>query len=191
MPTMLEALQQSRGARVLGVILGCLALLAAPLSYWWFDKANVAGNATLPWPAASGTLTSVDIKLTGKRVYTMTIAYTYTVEGATYGGNRVRAVDEKYSSPSGALAVLSKATASPLTEDNLSDVERGVGITAHYNPANPGESVLLTGAGGSKLMVWLAPVLFAGGGIWMLILVVRARAQLAPAPARRPSQFPR
>lgn len=171
---------QSSGPLV-GLLIG--GLLAAG---GWFTAFSIGkplrdrAAASVAWPTADGRINRAEIerfKERGKTLYSADVAYEYAIDGRTYQGDRVWFGDAGRSSDQ---RVWQRA------------VERypaGKAVKVHYDPADPGESVLEPGATWSGSLVYLIGLGFLGlGGVILLsslLPLLVAVAALAGGAGRR------
>lgn len=105
------------------------------------------------WPTADGVITvsqftSNTDRDSGSTTYGASIAYDYTVNGASYTGSNVHFGQYSTSDPSYGRSIVNRY---PL----------GKQVMVYYDPDNPSESVLEPGAGWSSFMVAGIGILFA------------------------------
>jgi len=113
------------------------------------------GKGSGSWPVARGKITyaqAVPQKVKKSQEYRASLKYTYTVNGSSYTGRRITASDVY-------LKTLSSAN------DILRKYPVGGEVSVHYDPANPGTSLLESGI---KKNVY---VLFGGAALCILFAV--------------------
>ncbi|GAB4519639.1 MAG: hypothetical protein OHK0046_28810 [Anaerolineae bacterium] len=108
------------------------------------------------WPTVEGRVTQSWVQKLedseGKITWEPRVIYTYTVDNRAYEGNWLQFGSSRYGT-------------SQTAEERLQNYELGRGITVHYDPSNPGNSVLEKHLGNS---VWFFFIL---GSAFFLPLV--------------------
>ena len=121
------------------VILLVFGLIFGGFGYYKYNM----GKESVSWPTIKGTMMqarAVPKKLEHSNEYQLFVKYTYTVDGKSYTGNHITAFDEYQKTLSRANDVLKKYPV-------------GGEVSVYYDPADPGLSVLETGA--TKNVSWL------------------------------------
>ncbi len=149
-------------------------LMGAFLGYvtWTLRQSE---QAMLAWPTVAGTMHAISIEArpkstsvitTGpvKKVWMVVASYDYEVGGTAYRGNKLSNAAEYQD-----VDVYAQPTAT-LT-DILARYPAGSGVTVHYNPAKPGQSVLEMDVSGSRLFLWAS---LAAGVVAVSALAGRA-----------------
>ncbi len=163
---------------LLGLFLGLLVA-----SGGWFVAFSVGkpirdkAAASTAWPTADGRITRSELERVreeGRTMYSVDVAYDYAVAGEAFSGERVWFGDDFRSS-------------SITTWRRLVDrYPVGTAVQVHYDPADPGDSVLEPGATWSGSVIYLIGLgmLVVGGLILLsslLPLAVMVAAILAGA----------
>lgn len=142
------------GMRVIGLIFAVFAVLVA---FMFVRDINLA-KSSATWPTVGGIVTSSKISTStrkGKTRHHFDISYDYAVGGQSYSGSRVRFGG----------AGTTKSTADELARR----YPAGSNVTVHYDPDDPAECTLETGATGERYAVLAFPGVFFLIGVGFLI----------------------
>lgn len=130
-----------QGGPIAGLIFGSLMLVGG---YFLADRIGkpmrAQAAASVAWPTAEGQITVSRVERTneagkGKANYTAVITYQYSLDGQTFEGDRVWFGDDYSVSNEFASAFRAAVHRYPV----------GQAVKVHYDPAEPGESVLEPG----------------------------------------------
>lgn len=143
-----------------GYWLGAIILLAsAPISGYFLLQVFLTARATAAWPTVPGEITRAEVREVFGR-YSADVSYTYTVAGRPYVGHRVRASDGD--------SELREAA-----EQAIEGLKPGGRVEVHYDPADPGRSVLQAGVGFQEKALLLVPLLMLALGIRAVVRLRR------------------
>lgn len=135
---------------VAGAFLGLAVTLSVGLT-----RDAQRGEATLTWPAVPGRVT--DVSRSNNRP---ALEYRYVVGGRTYTSNRVAFVRRRTLRRGGGLGGYYGR-----------DFSEGESVEVHFDPADPGTAVLLTGVPTSGVVVSGGAIAFlfliGGGVLWL------------------------
>lgn len=126
--------------------------VSGPISGYFLFQIYLTARASQAWPSVPGEVTKCEVGITDGGRYFADVAYTYTVGGREYLGNRIRASDGEYDAPGGA-------------EQAIKGLAVGQPVMVHFDPAEPARSVIQTGAGFQEYALLLVPVLIFSLGI--------------------------
>lgn len=104
-----------------------------------------AGRASANWPVAPGAVTQSYLRKVKSR---HTISYSYTVDGREYTGTRKQF-----------------GQSARRTIADLRDVKTGDAVKVHYNPKDPAQSTLKTGAHPNVYFFWVLGLTFTIGPV--------------------------
>lgn len=143
------------------LLLAGLPILLGLLFIVFGVRNNLRGMTSLTWPSVEGRITSLDRNQGRKARYH--VFYAYEVGGVAYNNSRVNFQDDKASK-----------------REIYQNQKEGDRVTVHYDPADPGQSVLQPGAPFSALVMKLVAGLFCHAlGLFLWRYTGRAKA---PAP---------
>ncbi|MHC5540007.1 DUF3592 domain-containing protein [Singulisphaera rosea] len=148
-----------RFGRTLGAI---IIIAAAPVSGYFLGQAFLTARASVNWPTVPGVLTQAKVRDPGIGGFHADVVYIYTVAGRQFAGTRIRASDGEHKQREGA-------------EQALRGLAPGQQVTVHYDPADPGRSLLQTGAGFQEYAQLFVPVGMLSYGIYLLVSLRRSR----------------
>jgi hypothetical protein len=151
-----------------GIIFGLVfAGIGLGLTIWGYSMWS-KGRAAKEWPSAEGTVASARVERStsssgsGSRrrrrtTYTPKLSYTYAVEGRPYTSTRIAfGGTRSYSSSSAAEGFVNRHPV-------------GSKVTVYYNPGDPAESTLETGASGGAYVLLIIGVVFGLVGLATIV----------------------
>jgi len=145
----------ARGGPIVGVVLGIvLTVIGSGVTFWLGKPLREQAVASSGWPATEGKITRSVLEESRKDGSTMRsadIGYEYQLDGKTLHGSRVWIGDGYSASPGHEFRAA------------VSRYPVGRPVRVHYNPADPGESVLEPGPTWSGSLLY-----FIGWGVLCL-----------------------
>jgi hypothetical protein len=148
--------------------------LSGPVPGYFMIKMFVLARASTRWPTVPGEVIRAEVGVTSTRRYFADVCYTYSVSGVPYCGTKLRVSDGEFDSPDGA-------------GQQIQSLAPGRPVAVAYDPANPGQALLHTGAGFQEYaQLCVPPVLFTLGlGILIKLRQSRDRSRRPPLQSRR------
>ena len=132
------------------------------------------GAKSQDWPATSGIIARSEVKSTSSRTrtsnrhsknktrYSVSVVYTYQVDGQDYENNRLSYGGKKYK-------------ARPQAVEAMKPYKRGAKVDVFYAPEDPASSVLVKGSGTAGVAIGVGAILLLLGGAASIIMIVRVR----------------
>ena len=162
-----ETASKSQGSNP-AILIAALLIFGLVLGGFGMYRYNM-GRESGSWPVVQGKITYArpePRRVKSRTQYHPGVRYTYTVNGRSYTGNRITASEIYQKSRSGA-------------EDILRKYPVGGQIPVHYNPADPGVSLLETGLPKNVLVLLggAAACLFFAGAITVSVLKKRGSSR--------------
>ena len=147
--------------RLFPLSFGFGSMIFLGVGLWMINKGMQSEN----WDKGTATITSSDIEKTESRSkdaqgftqtstsYSVTVKYSYTVEGSNYEGNTVGFGTMSHNERSDA-------------QEELKSYPKGKTIDVYYDPENPSDSVLNKGVFWPMYIVIVVMVIILIGSIW-------------------------
>jgi hypothetical protein len=153
------------------LLLVAFPLIMAPLFVVVGIRNHLLGQQSAGWPTAEGTFTGLK-HITPKNRYL--VFYAYEVAGVRHENSRVNFQDDKASK-----------------REYVRSRKEGERVAVHYNPADPGQSVLQPGGSiGSLVVKLLAGAFCAGLGLFFRSSLKRAASKAAAGSPNEPLKTP-
>ncbi|MGA9751572.1 MAG: DUF3592 domain-containing protein [Acidobacteriota bacterium] len=139
----------------------------------WLGLAKA--RASTGWPTAPGTVVASSVERRESRgnkgtnvTYHAGVHYEFQVDGATFSGDRVAYGDYGSSSASHARGIVNR-------------YPKGRGVTVHYKPGSPEESLLEPGLKGQTFVLPGIGLIFLLAGLFMAVVIPRSMRREATA----------
>ena len=135
--------------------------LLAAVGFWWNGlRAIVYGLRSKSWPATSGVIRAARVvkkhNAKGMEVWRHELEYSYTVEGASYRGTRIR-----FGVPASLLWLNPK-------DPSFQQFRPGATVAVIHNPSRPSVSTLQPGYSPFAFLTLAAGGVAAWVGVWLL-----------------------
>jgi hypothetical protein len=136
--------------------------LTGPVAGYFMIRIFLVARASALWPTVPGELTHAGEGVTATGRYDADVSYSYSVSGVPYTGTKIRASDGEFEFRAGA-------------EQQIEGLVAGQLVSIHYDPGDPGHSVLQAGAGYPEYALLLVPPAIFALGLFLLVGMIQTR----------------
>ena len=153
-------MKQNQGSLIALLVFSAVFILGGWLFYKNISESIIEeANVSKSWPSVQGKVTFADIKTSlsdGTKMYSLNLKYLYSVNGQSYTGTRISAINSSSSYKTRVKKDLKKYTVNTM-------------VQVYYNPDFPSISMLEPGWSLFTYLVQYGPLVFCLVGFLMFI----------------------
>jgi Protein of unknown function (DUF3592) len=137
-------------------------VVGGPISGYFLTRIFMEAKASASWPTVNGVVTKARVGKTAVGRYFADVGYTYRVGDQEFTGSRIRPSDGEYNIRDGAVQA-------------IHGLPVGKRIAVFYNPSDPRQAVIRSGAGFQEYALLLVPIVMLSFGLWSFRLLCQTR----------------